>query len=117
MPRAKPTDPIPDRSKTIQIVDMEHHGYTPFGLSETEQGEQCYLKTPLDFPAFLRLVRRVDVTKLGSKNTSADHLATTLEINLHDGRTIWIKYDRKKQRFTILTQAEDDEKPRVVEKF
>jgi len=108
MARATPNDPYPDRTKMVQIVDMEKHDYQPFGMKEAEYGELCFFKLPMDFPGFMRILRRVDMERQGKSSTS-HHLATTLEITMGDGRRVWLKWDRIKDRLTISTQAEDED--------
>ena len=123
MPRATPNDPIPDRTKMVQLVDLEHHHSNQDGTltrnhQEVSRGDQCYFASPMDYPAYLRFMRTIDKERTGSKATVNHHLSTTLEVDLYTaGTKVWVKWDIKKHQFVLMAQGPDDSKPRVIERF
>ena len=38
-------------------------------------------------------------------------LHDVVEITMHDDRKVWLKWDRKKERLTIMTKGPEDDKP------
>jgi hypothetical protein len=121
MARAKPTDPPGDRTRQVQLLDLEHHYSQPDGSlvrnnKKVDRGEMCYFASPMDFPAYVRFTRTVESVKEGT-NTSIDHLSTTAEIDLYPvGVKIFVKWDRKKAQYVLMKQ-EGQDKPTVIERF
>ncbi len=116
MPRLSPNDPLPDKTKMIQLVDMEYHQGHPYGMTEDEIGEHCFMKLPMDFPGWIRFIRRVDKTKHGPKSVSMDTLATTLQISTINEMDLFIKFDRVKRRL-VISYREKDGDPIIIGRF
>jgi hypothetical protein len=121
MARAKPSDTPADRTRQVQLIDLENHYSNPDGTltrnkKKVDRGEQCYFASPMDFPAYVRFTRTVENWKEGT-TTTGDHLSTTAELDLYPaGVRIFVKYDRKKKQFVLMKQV-GDEKAVVIERF
>lgn len=121
MARDKPQQPADDRTKMVQMIDLEYHNSMPDGSlvrnrKKIDRGEQCYFASPMDFPAYVRFTRTVESEKEGT-STHVNVKSITAELDLYPaGIKVFVKWDKAKQQFVLMTQ-ERDGKAKVAARY
>lgn len=124
MARDKPNQPRPDRTRQVQLIDLERHQSQPDGSltrnhKKIDRGEQCYFASPMDFPSYVRFTRTVESSKEGTSGTATiiDVKSVTAEIDLYTASVkVFVKWDRTKRQFILMEQV-DNGKPRVLARY
>ena len=122
MARAKPGERPVDRTRQVQLIDLEHHYSSPDGSltrnnRKVDRGEQCYFASPMDFPAYVRFQRTVTSDKEGT-STHIDHLSTTAEFDLYPAKAkVFVKWDIKRNKFVLFIQTDEMDKPQIAAEF
>jgi hypothetical protein len=95
--------------KTVQMLKMGDETQ-PLGSEEhdTKWGPRMYSRLPYDFPAYIRVIRRLHSITKGKVNHSGDLLGWTWELDLFTfGVKVWVRVDRKPRRLRIFVEDED----------